>query len=92
MAKPGHMSSHVYPHVYPRVYTHAYLHACAHAYTHVYTHAYTHVYTQVMANWQGEGELYPGQVIDVEDDGTYTVLYDDNDVEREVPWGHTLRP
>ena len=39
----------------------------------------------VKANWQGQGTYYSGKVSDITVNGTYTVAYEDGDVESNVP-------
>lgn len=46
--------------------------------------------SRVEANFQGEGEWYPGVVVKVRKDGTFNVLYDDGDSENKVT-GENIR-
>ena len=47
--------------------------------------------SQVEGNYQGMGTWYPGVIMRVHADGTYSVRYDDGDAEKSVSL-HNLRP
>ena len=40
---------------------------------------------KIDAVWSGDGEFYPGKIKRVNEDGTYNVLFDDGDTERNIP-------
>ncbi|KAG1684852.1 hypothetical protein DVH05_010236 [Phytophthora capsici] len=48
--------------------------------------------TRVLCRYDGGEEFYPGQVSDVQDDGRYTIAYDDGEVEEDVPLEHITEP
>ncbi|EGZ09921.1 hypothetical protein PHYSODRAFT_405837, partial [Phytophthora sojae] len=48
--------------------------------------------TRVLCRYDGGEEYYPGQVSDVQENGRYTIAYDDGEVEEDVPLAHILEP
>ncbi|KAE9004518.1 hypothetical protein PF011_g12419 [Phytophthora fragariae] len=48
--------------------------------------------TRVLCRYDGGEEFYPGQVSDVQENGRYTIAYDDGEVEENVPLDHILEP
>ncbi|KAJ8571738.1 hypothetical protein ON010_g5097 [Phytophthora cinnamomi] len=48
--------------------------------------------TRVLCRYDGGEEYYPGQVSDVQENGRYTIAYDDGEVEEDVPLDHILEP
>ncbi|KAK1940655.1 hypothetical protein P3T76_008106 [Phytophthora citrophthora] len=48
--------------------------------------------TRVLCRYDGGEEFYPGQVSDVQEDGRYTIAYDDGEVEEDVPLEHIMEP
>lgn len=48
--------------------------------------------TRVLCRYDGGEEFYPGQVSDVQENGRYTIAYDDGEVEEDVPIDHIMEP
>ncbi|KAL4167503.1 hypothetical protein KRP22_012987 [Phytophthora ramorum] len=48
--------------------------------------------TRVLCRYDGGEEFYPGQVSDVQENGMYTIAYDDGEVEEDVPPVHIMEP
>ncbi|POM64828.1 Hypothetical protein PHPALM_19603 [Phytophthora palmivora] len=48
--------------------------------------------TRVLCRYDGGDEFYPGQVSDVQENGRYTVAYDDGEVEENVPVDYIVEP
>ncbi|GMF50861.1 unnamed protein product [Phytophthora fragariaefolia] len=48
--------------------------------------------TRVLCRYDGGEEYYPGQVSDVQENGRYTIAYDDGETEEDVPLDHILEP
>ncbi|GMF18508.1 unnamed protein product [Phytophthora lilii] len=48
--------------------------------------------TRVLCRYDGGEEFYPGQVSDVQENGRYTIAYDDGEVEEDVPLDHIMEP
>ncbi|KAL3672854.1 hypothetical protein V7S43_002156 [Phytophthora oleae] len=48
--------------------------------------------TRVLCRYDGGEEFYPGQVSDVQEDGRYTIAYDDGEVEEDVPLENIMEP
>ncbi|KAF4316422.1 hypothetical protein JM18_007227 [Phytophthora kernoviae] len=48
--------------------------------------------TRVLCRYDGGDEYYTGQVSDVQENGRYTIAYDDGEVEEDVPLDHIVEP
>lgn len=48
--------------------------------------------TRVVARYAGGEELYAGKIAEVQDDGRYTIEYDDSEVETDVPLEYVSEP
>lgn len=48
--------------------------------------------TRVLGRYAGGDELYPGRITEVQEDGRYTIEYDDSEVEADVPIEYISEP
>ncbi|KAI9983522.1 hypothetical protein PInf_007556 [Phytophthora infestans] len=48
--------------------------------------------TRVLGRYDGGNEFYSGQISDVQENGKYTIAYDDGEVEEDVPIEHIVEP
>lgn len=48
--------------------------------------------TRVLCHYAGGNDVYPGQIADVQENGRYTIAYDDGEVEQDVPIAHIVEP